>query len=433
MKRTDERGSATQPVSFRPAVVIAGIVFFLLVSGAFAFLGVEVAYRVYLYNRYAANFSQPPEASTFSFFRDSVWTFDREVGYRYKPNHSWLGGFVQDGRLVGCDSSSRTDAFGNMGLSGVDYADAEVKVLVFGDSVTMQPSNNVTYPSLLETALSKRLGRRVSIVNFGRDGYGILQMIDLAVREIPHWRPDIVLIDFITDDIDRDRFWRTEMSVGGRLRVFTTTEPDPEPRPTLRVDTMLLEPLASQDWCNRVSQSKQHDADPVMRHLLEGYRIATADASRKPRLWGFDYSTVAETIRSGDPFAFVWRRLPATTSPRVNRDHYDDARLVDGLKTLKSFGVPIYYIHLPVHAEIKANTYQLTNHKTALLSDLELLLGSPVLKNLRYIKVEPQDVDRIRINPMDGAHPSVFGMEVYANSLVDLLYQNGALAKWMSK
>jgi len=40
------------------------------------------------------------------------------------------------------------------------------------------------------------LGRRVSILNFWRDGYGILQTIDLAVGEVPRWKPDLVLMNF---------------------------------------------------------------------------------------------------------------------------------------------------------------------------------------------------------------------------------------------
>jgi hypothetical protein len=171
-------------------------------------------------------------------------------------------------------------------------------------------------------------------------------------------------------------------------------------------------------------------SDPIMRRLYQTNRIATAHASGKAGLWDPNYSTTLEGVRHGDPFAFVWRRLPPGTNPRINRDRYDDARLLDGISALRRYGVPIYYVHLPIHPEIKENAYLPTSHKAALLRDLEHILGEPVLRDLSYIEVAAADVDRIRINPQDGAHPSQFGMQVYAKSLVRMLEEIGALDKW---
>ena len=108
---------------------------FVSVSCAIAFAAAELGLRIYLEYRNPANFQQPSQSSTFLFFRDFAWTYDHEVGYRYKPDQVWMGGLVQNGRLLGCNSQSRTDARGNMGSSGAGYDDAEVKVLVFGDLV----------------------------------------------------------------------------------------------------------------------------------------------------------------------------------------------------------------------------------------------------------------------------------------------------------
>ena len=416
---------------FRPSVVIVGLLVFVSVSCAIAFAATEVGLRIYLEYRYPANFQQPPQSSTFLFFRDSAWTYDQEVGYRYKPNQVWMGGLVQNGRLLGCNSQSRTDARGNMGSSGADYDDAEVKVLVFGDSVTAQPADNVTYPLLLERALSERLGRPVSVMNLGRDGYGMLQMVDLAVREIPRWKPDLVLINFITDDIDRDQFWRTEMTIDGQARVFTTPIANPDPPPQLRIDTMLLAPGSSQAWCDQISLQKDQGADPILARLLQTYRATANATSVKPALWDLDYSLVAETILHGDPFAFLWRRIPRSTNPRIRRDHYDDARLVAGMKTLEHYGVPLHYVHLPIYSEVKSGSYEPTMHKSALLADFERLAGRLALKNLPHMHVASDDVDRFPVSQYDHAHPSPFGMQAYASSLTEMLEHAGALHKWI--
>src|SRR5215468_4924144 len=91
---------------YRPAVVITAIVCFLAVSGTVALGVVEIGYRVYLYHVDPAKFRSSPSAPTFMFYRDSVWAYDEEVGYRYKPEHTWFGGFVQNGRFMGCNDSS---------------------------------------------------------------------------------------------------------------------------------------------------------------------------------------------------------------------------------------------------------------------------------------------------------------------------------------
>src|SRR5262245_13904350 len=267
--------SADRP-SFRPSVWLIGT-FFLLVTGCAAgFVITEVGYRLYLRYYNPQIFRQQAQSKTFWFVSDSVWTYDQEVGYRYKPNFSWFDGHVNEGRLVQCKNSHKTDALGNMGSSCADYQDAEFKVLVFGDSITAQAIDNLTYPALLERELSRRLGRRVSVMNLGRDGYGVLQMIDLAVREIPRWKPDMVLINFITDDLDRGRFWRTEMVVDGRAHIFTTPIADPTPAPSVRVDTILLAPGASEEWCNKLTTQQNQNDDPVLRQLAETFVRTTA-------------------------------------------------------------------------------------------------------------------------------------------------------------
>jgi hypothetical protein len=315
---------------------------------------------------------------------------------------------VTDGKLAACET---------IGIR--DYAKADFKILVFGDSVTALPSHNKAYPYFLEAALSKRMTRHVSVINMGRDGYGILQMVDLAAIEIPRWKPDLVLIDFITDDIDRARFWRTEMHVDGRPRVFTTTSANPTPPSDLRTDTLVIEPQASYEWCDRMIARSDQSSDPIFADLIVTYTLAAQHSSGRPRLWGLDYSASIET--HGDPFAFVWRRLPPTTNPRIKQDQYADPRFTAELAQLRSYNVPIYFVHLPVSPEIGDQAYAPTDHKLALLRDLEREIGSPIIDALPYIHVAPADLPRFQMNPTDTVHPSSFGMQAYGEGLAELV------------
>jgi GDSL-like Lipase/Acylhydrolase family len=415
--------------SFRPGVVFAGSFFFLVMACLIVFVGAEAGGRAYLAYRNPAYFWQPPESPWFGFVNSSPWTYDQEAGYRYKPNHVWIDGRVRGGRLHSCVGRNKTDALGNMGSSAAGYQDAELKVLVLGDSITAQAVDSVTYPALLERELSQRLGRRVAAMNLGRDGYGVLQMVDLAVREVPRWKPDLVLINFITDDLDRARFWRTEMVVDGRPHVFTTPIANPNPLPSSRVDTTLLAPEASQEWCDRLIAQKDQRGDRILQQLTTDFVKESETISVRPALWDLDYSVVAETIRHGDPFAFVSQRSVPSHNPRIRRDRYDDAQLVAGLSALQGYGVPVYYVHLPIHPEIKGGNYRVAMYKAALLSDLERLLGGPVLRSLPYVLAVPADFDRMPIEP-DDWHPSPFGMQIYATALADMLERIGALDPW---
>jgi len=87
---------------------------------------------------------------------------------------------------------------------------------VFGDSWAAFQQENRNWPLFLQDVLEARLGKKVHVVNFGRDGYGILQMFDLAATKIVEWKPDLVLFTFITDDLSR-------AASGGRSSVTVTT------------------------------------------------------------------------------------------------------------------------------------------------------------------------------------------------------------------
>ena len=139
-----------------------------------------------------------------------------------------------------------------------------------------------------------------------------------------------MLINFITDDIDRARFWRAD----DRPRAFTTVSANPSPAADHRTDTMVIEPQASREWCDRVVAQSDQASDPILARLIETYAIATQHASARPSFWGLDYSAAIETVLHGDPFAFVWRRLPPITNPRITQDQFADPRFTAKLAQL---------------------------------------------------------------------------------------------------
>ena len=194
----------------------------------------EVAYRGWLYRglqnlfRSAAGDAQLP---SFGVYDKSLWEFDQRFGYFYPPGRTVHLTSLNSGKVVGCRQMPPINAEGNVGFIKGDYASADVKVAVFGDSFAATQDNGVTWPNILQDRLTERLHRKVNVVNFGRDGYSLLQMFDLAAAKVPEWKPDLAIIAFITDDLARARFWRTAIEIDGQERVLTTIDPTPHPAP----------------------------------------------------------------------------------------------------------------------------------------------------------------------------------------------------------
>ena len=65
----------------------------------------------------------------------------------------------------------------------------------------------------------------MGVINFGRDSYGMLQMFHLANAMTKEFKPDLIIIAFITNDLTRARFWRTVNYIKGEKRLLTTTQP----------------------------------------------------------------------------------------------------------------------------------------------------------------------------------------------------------------
>src|SRR5262249_32769219 len=145
----------------------------------------------------------------------------------------------------------RINDLGNTGRIKGAYADAALRILVFGDSWTGQPDERLTWPDALQDILERQLGHAVHVVNFGRDGYSLLQMFDLAAVKADHWKPDLAVIAFITDDLRRARFWRTKTIIEGRERIMSTVTPSPHPDEHAASDLYFMHSQASHEWCEK--------------------------------------------------------------------------------------------------------------------------------------------------------------------------------------
>lgn len=120
--------------------------------------------------------------------------YDPLLGWRTKPN-------IRNGKTG--DAKLTTNAKGIRSLKDYTYNKPAgiTRILLLGDSFTFgeEVADEEIYASRLENSLSK-----TEVINMAVHGYGTDQMLLLLQDEGVKYAPDIILLGFIYEDIDRN-------------------------------------------------------------------------------------------------------------------------------------------------------------------------------------------------------------------------------------
>ena len=178
----------------------------------------EYAYRVYYYSRMTKTdgFLLVP-------IKDKpLYIFDQAIGYRRSPYlDAEIKTFDGTGSLVR-SSNIKTNNFGRFSPTDDQLLkpETEYRIAILGDSFTGGHLNAIPWPTALEGALNKNDGLKKSlgvasfkVLNFGMEATGFVQWESVYKYDVARFHPDLVLIDFITDDITRKFVWRDSLSL----------------------------------------------------------------------------------------------------------------------------------------------------------------------------------------------------------------------------
>lgn len=192
-----------------------------IVSLALSFVIAEAAYRVYLYKTISAQLLQLVKASLQP---KGLTQFDPQTGYHYTPNASFT------------DIEYFKDQFhiNQYGFMANDLDPApypmqkpkdEYRIALLGDSFTNGLQNYIRWADLLQDYLNRSAqwrervgGKYTRVLNFGMDGTGIVQWAKVYQGSASKFEPDLVIVNFITDDVHRRFVYR------GRTQI--ADEPD---------------------------------------------------------------------------------------------------------------------------------------------------------------------------------------------------------------
>ncbi|MFZ5867685.1 MAG: SGNH/GDSL hydrolase family protein [Thermodesulfobacteriota bacterium] len=389
----------------------------------------EVAYRVCLYHIARDRFVRP-QTGALKVFSRPFWRYHEEFGFEYPRDEKQPGATIIDSQVFDCWEWGITNSQGNVGEIRGDYESADLKILVFGDSFTNTSYKGKTWPSLLQLKLGERLGCDVNVVNFARDGTGILQMFDLAAAMIPEWKPDLAIIAFITNDLARVRSWRTVTKVDGLWRYLASPVPGPNPDPLICYDTGLYHPEATAEWCRRMKASRVRDR--VIEEIEQSYQKGVgASGKRTADILNLRHSYLYAKLRYGDPF---FGFPGAFQFPSVQYNSYaEDARFMDGLRRIKETHVPVVLVHLAYYPEFKAGKeYVLNRTEEKLLRSLVEITAHPIFETMSYISSPVESPERY-IKSTHNLHPSLDGLHMYSDVVLGVLIEENLIPRCLDK
>lgn len=299
--------------------------------------------------------------------------------------------------------------------------------------------NGDTWPNLFQRKLEKALGKPVHVVNFGRDSYGILQMADLASREVPKWKPQYVIIAFITNDLVRPRYWRVIRKVGEYWRFLMAMEPNEniEPGATTTNEVAIINPKITREWCDAImARMAAGDAaiahtDPVVRELVDQYneiRLGNPRSVLKPEqvdFWTLRTLFIFNRIVHGDTFHGLNLKLQRVGYGAIEFDDFrKDKHFLRAVEMIRSSGVRVILIHFPVRPEIESGTEYLwreasttSDQGPVLLRSLQEALDTRVIDLIPYLNGPFADFTPYIQSP-DDWHPNAKGIDLYSDAVL---------------
>ncbi|MEC9009658.1 MAG: SGNH/GDSL hydrolase family protein [Planctomycetota bacterium] len=244
----------------------------------------ETAYRIKL----AVGVGGTPlgVGTTFQAWSEATVRDDPVAGYSHDPGRKVVGVRVARGRAV-LSLERTSNAAGVIGPSESRAREARTRILVVGDSFTENQRQGTTWPALMQAELNNRIEGTVSVISRARSGHGLLQMIDVAAHTAGVRQFDVVVVAFITDDLNRARFWQETRTVGRELRLATRLSRDDAGWLAL---SEFYDKRIDAQWCRKMIETGGAN-DEVMADLLSRFKLRKRDNPNR-----IDYASLSSSF-----------------------------------------------------------------------------------------------------------------------------------------
>jgi len=391
-----------RPDGLEPGRRLAFIAILIATSVGLSLVLAEIVVRVHLWNR----------PVSFQLVDAVYGQYDRRFGQRFRPNSRKVLSLVENGRVVWCPGVvGRANEDGLGGRSTLrDAARADYVIFTTGDSFSHWMRSALTVPDVVESVLREHTGLKVVNLNFARGAYGILQMLTLAAEMYPVVKPNLVVVQFISDDLTRGRWWTREAEIDGRTRSQISPRPDgfDDPRTTNEED--IVDPRATEAWCDR--QLAAPVPDGVIRDAMAYHRAYLRAKGIAFEPFSLTKSYLIDAVWSGIFATPFYSQTAFSLMSRVTaRQFAADPGYHDAVRRLKGFGVPTLLVHLPNKAEVLTGRPFRGREATAIWARLEADLGTRIV-TLGEMEPRPA-VPRVMDLQPNNAHPNIDGIRFY--------------------
>jgi len=387
-------------------------------STLIALLLCELLYRSYVVIATKKKIYEP--SSSITFYHDKTNLFDRKNGFSYNPDTQEYVVQIEGNKATFCGLAFYINPFGtfekNTDFKNVqsDAKKTGSRILVFGASFTTIPHEGETWVSIFSKKFKEKIDPNVQVLNFGRDGYGIAQMLILAANTFPKWNPDIILIAFTSANLSDDRFWRNSFEVDGRGYTYVAVDPNDNEASVDSKISLFFDNRITKQWCEKVMNNGGED--PQIKDMVEFYEKA-----RKAEL----YKTAPDFFA---PQSYLYNRI---VHGEIIPHHYDksvhnirlrdDPEALAAIKKLNDSKIPYYFVHFPLLPEMKKDVrWELTIANQVLVKDLiEAADQKQILFLSDYMHLSKDQLERFPVNDQDG-HPSKDGIIYIADGMLNL-------------
>lgn len=409
---------------------VVGSIFRLIVTTGVLVLAIEGAYRLYLYLKHPNYFAMKNiDAAEFVVLSQSLWQYDRDYGYSYVPALKVDVTGLKDGRVAQCSELISANEEGNFGPSVPDFDRADFRIIVLGDSFLRAEVTGPAWTKILGERLESQWGKTVRVLNLGRDGYGLPQMMTLANHKLKELQPSLVIFAFNGPALGRARSWRAVVGSGDDMRIYTSTENSPNPDPERAADTFIALPSATKGWCDAHlgKPPDERRIDPILNKLIAKHReIALKNGSPYANFFELRASYVYDLVRYRNPFKSQLGKMVPSANPELTYDDYRvDPQFMSDLSSVINSGIPYIFAHLALGKSIsEGREFDLDSHSRKLVDSLRNLTGSEIYKTTDFVSLSPVDALRMCASPND-CHPSEFGHSVYADVASKMILKHG--------
>ena len=391
----------------------SGILVLLLLS---IYVLSDLSYRLYAHSTLRSKFRD----HSFWAFDAPLYILDTQVGYKYNSNsHLICRHFDQNHKLLR-QNTLRVNNFGHLSPRDdyLEKSDSEFRIAILGDSFTACRANFMPWPILLEDSLNTDdklkhlLGKpTVKVINFGMDGTGIVQWPSVYAQEAERFRPDLIIVNFITDDISRKFIYVDSIRVPSSKTDFRIT----------LLCTSLPVTFANRDCVvvNNISAA----ADVIEDKLaISQVKREIYDAKIRALPW---FSPYPELLALTGKFGFTSRLDPTLRrSWHLSTPTQAISIASASLRSITSKHPKVLILHHPILEESLAlETPQIVRDLMNSHSDLEI---ETMLKFLPA-RSGNHEIKRWFI-PNDG-HPSDYGCQLYAQAVHDKLRKYFAVVR----